>query len=215
MAINDVLHKLSLHYRKGIPIMDNSSPRFPIKSNVMPLATCSRWTPIAKSRSSHPKNASSDWQLINAGCARVGSRRDRKCFCLFRLITSCLIFCAIYGRAGAEDTVSSIRYNAQTHVFRIDGAGMSYIFGVNETGAIQSLYWGQRLDANDPFPSPVSLPGRTSFDPSIDATPQEYVAWGGALYSVPDLKITFPDGNRDLVLHYVSYTIQGTLCRFP
>jgi alpha-galactosidase len=35
------------------------------------------------------------------------------------------------------------------------------------------------------------------------------VAWGGALYSVPDLKITFSDGNRDLVLRYSSHTIQG------
>jgi alpha-galactosidase len=128
---------------------------------------------------------------------------------MLRLIACLLVFCAIHGWAGAEDATPSIHYDAQTQVFRIDGAAISYIFGVNEKGQLQSLYWGKRLDENDPFPSPSSLPGHTSFDPSINATPQEFVAWGGALYSVPDLKITFPDGNRDLVLRYASHTIQG------
>jgi alpha-galactosidase len=128
---------------------------------------------------------------------------------IFRFIACFLVFCTIHGRAGAEDAAPPIHYDAQTHVFRIDGAGISYIFGVNEKGQLQSLYWGQRLDADDPFPSPISLPGHTSFDPSINATPQEFVAWGGALYSTPDLKITFPDGNRDLVLRYASHTIEG------
>ena len=135
----------------------------------------------------------------------------RRSYWMFRLIACFLVFCAIHGWAGAEDTAPPIRYNVQTHVFRIDGAGVSYIFGVNEKGQLQSLYWGRRLDADDPFPSPRSLPGHAAFDPSINATPQEFVAWGGALYSVPDLKITFPDGNRDLVLRYVSHTIQENL----
>ena len=53
----------------------------------------------------------------------------------------------------------------------------------------------------------------SSFDLPVNATPQEFVGWGGGLVIVPDLKITFPDGNRDLVLHYVSHTIQNNaLC---
>ena len=36
------------------------------------------------------------------------------------------------------------------------------------------------------------------------------MGWGGGLFVEPDLKITFPDGNRDLVLKYVSHTIQGS-----
>jgi alpha-galactosidase len=140
----------------------------------------------------------------------IASRESiRRSHWMFRLIACFLVFCAIHGWAGAEDTAPPIQYNVQTHVFRIDGARVSYIFGVNEKGQLQSLYWGQRLDADDPFPSPTSLPGHTAFDPSINATPQEFVGWGGALYSVPDLKITFPDGNRDLVMRYASHTIQG------
>jgi len=52
--------------------------------------------------------------------------------------------------------------------------------------------------------------GSSSFDPSVDATPQEFVAWGGGLYVVPDLKITFPDGNRDLVLRI--FLIRSVAC---
>ena len=42
----------------------------------------------------------------------------------------------------------------------------------------------------------------------VNATPQEFAGWGGGLVVVPNLKITFPDGNRDLVLHYASHTIR-------
>jgi alpha-galactosidase len=43
----------------------------------------------------------------------------------------------------------------------------------------------------------------------VNTTQQEFAAWGGGLYVEPDLKVNFPDGNRDLVLHYVSHTIEG------
>ena len=33
---------------------------------------------------------------------------------------------------------------------------------------------------------------------------------GDGLYVEPVLKITFPDGNRDLVLHYVSHSVDGS-----
>jgi hypothetical protein len=37
-----------------------------------------------------------------------------------------------------------------------------------------------------------------------DDSPEEFAGWGGGLLAEPTLKITFPDGNRDLVLHFVS-----------
>jgi alpha-galactosidase len=110
-------------------------------------------------------------------------------------------------RAQAED--SSIRFDKQTQVFRIDAADVSYVFGINAKKEVQTLYWGKRLNAEDTFATPVLDPGAAAFDPSLDTTRQEFVAWGGGLYVEPDLKITFPDGNRDLVLQYVSHTIKG------
>jgi len=111
--------------------------------------------------------------------------------------------------ARAADAAPAIRYDAQTHIFRIDGGGVSYIFGVNNKGALQSIYWGRQLAATDPFPQPQQERPVASFELPVNTTPAEYVGWGSGLYYTPDLKITFPDGNRDLVLRYVSHTING------
>ena len=42
----------------------------------------------------------------------------------------------------------------------------------------------------------------------MDDSPQEFAGWGGGLTAEPSLKITFADGNRDLVLRYVSHQVQ-------
>jgi alpha-galactosidase len=108
-----------------------------------------------------------------------------------------------------QESSAHIRFDSDTRVFRLDAAGMTCIFGVNERQEIQSLYWGARLPDSDHFAAARSNAQLSSFDPSVDTTPQEYVAWGGPLYVEPDLKITFPDGNRDLVLQYISHRIDG------
>lgn len=41
----------------------------------------------------------------------------------------------------------------------------------------------------------------------LNTTLPEFVAWGGVLYVEPDLKISFPDGNRDMALKYTSHVI--------
>jgi alpha-galactosidase len=126
------------------------------------------------------------------------------------LCLSALLFSSPPSPAQTSNSPSPIHYDAQTRTFRIDGAGVTYGFGVNEKGELQSLYWGGQLGESDSFQTPHSLPPLASFDPSINTTPQEFIGWGGGLYAVPDLKITFPDGNRDLVLHYVSHEIKGS-----
>jgi alpha-galactosidase len=45
-----------------------------------------------------------------------------------------------------------------------------------------------------------------SFDSPYTTTPEEYAGWGAGLYTEPALKVTFADGNRDLVLHFVRAT---------
>ncbi len=103
----------------------------------------------------------------------------------------------------------SVTFNEQTKVFRIDAADSSYAFGINERGELQPLYWGGRLGAGDTVPQAHVLPEAASFDGSTSVTPQEYAGWGAGLYVEPALKITFPDGNRDLVLHYLSHKVEG------
>jgi alpha-galactosidase len=99
-----------------------------------------------------------------------------------------------------------VRYDAAAKTFRLDGGGVSYVFGVNARGELQQLYWGGRLSAEDSFPQAQAMPQWASFDDSYTNTPQEYAGWGEGLYVEPALKITFADGNRDLVLHYESHT---------
>jgi len=116
---------------------------------------------------------------------------------------------AVSGLAGAQSKDASIRFDKETQVFRIDAADMSYVLGINEKKQVQTLYWGKRLSKEDAFAAPHADPGSSSFDSSTNATQQEFVAWGGGLYVEPDLKATFPDGNRDLVLQYVSHAIES------
>jgi alpha-galactosidase len=103
---------------------------------------------------------------------------------------------------------SSVR--AQTgQVFRLDGGNATYAFGVNERGELQPLYWGGRLGGHDRIPAAHSLPEMASFDSPYTTTPQEYASWGAGLFTEPALKVSFADGNRDLVLHFVRATPSG------
>ncbi len=105
----------------------------------------------------------------------------------------------------AEAQPSTVSFDSATQVFRLDGGNVSYVFGVNPRGELQQLYWGGRLGATDSFPAAKPMPEWASFDDSYTNTPQEYPGWGAGLYVEPALKITFADGNRDLVLHYASH----------
>jgi alpha-galactosidase len=112
-------------------------------------------------------------------------------------------------KASAQNANGSITFNEQTKVFRIDGSSVSYLFGLNENDELQALYWGPKLASSDTTPAAHSLNPVSGQDTSINLTPQEFAGWGGGLVLEPSLKITFPDGNRDLVLHYASHHIDG------
>jgi alpha-galactosidase len=101
---------------------------------------------------------------------------------------------------------AEVHFDTAAKVFRLDGGRVSYVFGVNARGELQQLYWGSQLGAADSFPAAQPMPVWASFDDSYSNTPQEYAGWGAGLFVEPALKITFADGNRDLVLHYDSYT---------
>jgi alpha-galactosidase len=99
----------------------------------------------------------------------------------------------------------AVAFDAASMTFRLHGGGVSYVLGVNTSGELQSVYWGPAVREGDRFPRPRPL--ARAFE--MTDTPQEFAGWGGGLLTEPSLKITFPDGNRDLVLHYVSHSIAG------
>jgi alpha-galactosidase len=101
-----------------------------------------------------------------------------------------------------------IHYDAAQRVFRIDADKVTYAFGVDHDGVLQTLYWGSRLAPDDQLGPARPPASRSSFDAIGSNTPQEYAGWGGPITVMPDLKLHFADGNRDLVLRYESYRIQ-------
>ena len=117
---------------------------------------------------------------------------------LFPVLLSCIL----------SAQTAAVHFDASSKVFRLDGGDTTYVFGVNPRGELQQLYWGGRLASTDVFPAAVPARDWASFDSSYTTTPQEYVGWGAGLYVEPALKVTFEDGNRDLVLHYASHTVK-------
>jgi alpha-galactosidase len=101
---------------------------------------------------------------------------------------------------------SAVKCNVSTKDFRLSGGNVTYAFGVNGCGELQQVYWGGRLADNDKLPPAHRNREMASFDTPYTTTPQEYAGWGQGLFIEPALKITFADGNRDLVLHYDSAT---------
>ncbi len=116
-------------------------------------------------------------------------------------------FCALWLMACVALSAQSRdpHFDAATKTFRLDGGDSTYVFGVNTRGELQQIYWGGRLGASDKFPQTMPKREWASFDSSYSNTPQEYAGWGAGLFMEPALKITFADGNRDLVLHYASH----------
>ena len=112
--------------------------------------------------------------------------------------------CLLSPLAWAAD---SIIFIDKQKLWILQSGEASYAFGVNERGELQHLYWGKHMGAQD-FTSAHSLPEWASFDLSTTTTPQEYPGWGAGLYTEPALKVTFPNGNREVVLHYVDHKLE-------
>jgi alpha-galactosidase len=126
------------------------------------------------------------------------------------LLKALVLLGSTIGTSGVRaQTAASIHFDPQTKIFRIDAAGVTYAFGVNAQDQLQSIYWGSQIGKDDLVRRPVANAAVAAFDSSVTTTPFEYVGWGGSLFVEPALKVTFPDGNRDLVLHYVSHTIKA------
>jgi alpha-galactosidase len=98
-----------------------------------------------------------------------------------------------------------VRYDAIAKTFRLDGGDVSYVLGIDRVGELETVYWGARLGSGDAPP----LPTHRDYPFQIQNATQEFAGWGGGLLTEPAVKISFPDGNRDLVLHYLSHRILG------
>ena len=88
------------------------------------------------------------------------------------------------------------------------GRILEYMFAVHPNGTLQNEYWGARIGVSGGFPGKPSG-DRGSNDPVEDFYTEEYSAWGGARFKECALKVSFADGNRDLKLHFASFSLNG------
>ena len=102
-----------------------------------------------------------------------------------------------------------MRFDETNRIFELTTANTSYILGINTAGGIQSLYWGERIPSGDCVHLLKSY-GHSSFDPHVEKEREECSPWGGLFYGEPGLKVTFPDGVRDLKLEYSSHRTGGS-----
>ena len=102
----------------------------------------------------------------------------------------------------------TIQYSEDRKVWLLTTAHSSYAMGVSPGGLLQHLYWGGPIWRIQDIPAAVTRRDISSFDPHEMLENEEFPGWGGPRYYEPALKITRADGDRDLVLRYVSHRIQ-------
>lgn len=77
-----------------------------------------------------------------------------------------------------------------------------YAFGLNAAGLLVHRYWGPRLPFPADYPAAPNPIGWASFNNAAQLTPEEYPGYSDIKYVEPCLKVTFPDGVRDVVLKF-------------
>lgn len=103
----------------------------------------------------------------------------------------------------------SIAVGTNSQVFLLSTGNTSYAFGIDDRGLVRHLYWGKKLPSADELEMPVLTEVSTN-DPVFEITPEEFPVHGGLRYKEHCLKVTFPDGTRELVYQYDGYdTEQG------
>ena len=111
--------------------------------------------------------------------------------------------------ARAQSGSKSIRYLEDRKLWILHTDHTSYALGVNERNELQHMYWGNHLTRDVDLSPAHSAKEWASFDSSETDTNGEYQGWGDRVYSEPCLKVALADGDRDLVLHYLSNKIKG------
>ncbi|HEY3457269.1 MAG TPA: alpha-galactosidase [Bryobacteraceae bacterium] len=102
-------------------------------------------------------------------------------------------------------SAQSIRYDAGRRIWLLTTQASSYAMGLSSEGQLQHLYWGGPLWRIEDVPAAARKRDISSFDPHQMLENEEYPGWGGPRFDEPALKITRADGDRDLVLRYVSH----------
>ena len=100
-----------------------------------------------------------------------------------------------------------IRFAEDRQVFLLTTSQNSYALGIAPDHSLRHIYWGAPLWNLADLPALAPARELSSFDPRQMMENEEFPGWGGTRYYEPALKIVREDGDRDLVLQYVSHRI--------
>ncbi|WP_319633411.1 alpha-galactosidase [Paenibacillus psychroresistens] len=98
----------------------------------------------------------------------------------------------------------AITFYEDLQLFEIHTKNTSYLFGINEKGIMQHIYWGEAVDARESA-FLLKSHSHSSFDAEVERDAEEFGGAGGTSYVEPCLKVRFKDGVRDLKLQYVGH----------
>lgn len=101
----------------------------------------------------------------------------------------------------------SIAIGTKKDIFLLSTQSTSYAFGVDDQGLLRHLYWGEKIRSADELELPQLTEVSTN-DPVFQITPEEFPVHGGLRYKEHCLKVTFPDGTRELVCQYCGYDVE-------
>src|ERR1019366_1247749 len=101
----------------------------------------------------------------------------------------------------------SMRFAEDRQVFLLTTSQNSYALGIAPDRSLRNIYWGAPLWNLADLPALAPARELSSFDPRQMMENEEFPGWGGTRYYEPALKIVREDGDRDLVLQYVSHRI--------
>jgi alpha-galactosidase len=106
-------------------------------------------------------------------------------------------------------SAQAIRYLPEKKLWVLTTSQNSYVMGLGPEGQLEHVYWDAPLWRAEDLQAITAKRDISSFDPHQMIENEEFPGWGGPLYDEPALKITRSDGDRDLVLRYVSHHIEG------
>lgn len=96
-----------------------------------------------------------------------------------------------------------VRTIVDDRLWVLESTDVAYACGVSDSGDLLHSYFGAPLAFERDYPPALSFPISVPFSGVAENSPEEYPSWSGAMYTEPCLRVSFPDGTRDVRTRYV------------
>ena len=106
-----------------------------------------------------------------------------------------------------------ILYDERRKLFRIETEHTTYAMQVTESGRLVHLYWGEKVRIPEDLPSVGEETHKYGMGSLPETWRMEYPGWGEGQFNLHAVKATYADGTRNLMLRYVSHSVEGETLR--